>query len=60
MSELQLKPEEALFIDDSIVNVTSARKMGMNSILMARGEKCDVDSEPMKIGQLDHLFFVLE
>jgi HAD superfamily hydrolase (TIGR01509 family) len=32
LNELQVQPEEALFIDDSSSNVTAAKEMGLNAI----------------------------
>lgn len=39
ISELDIKPEEAIFIDDNIVNVKAAIKLGMQGIVLLRGEQ---------------------
>lgn len=36
LEELAVKPEEALFIDDNIVNVEGARKLGMQGLVILR------------------------
>jgi putative hydrolase of the HAD superfamily len=39
LAELDVKPEEALFIDDSIRNLEGARSLGIQTILMLRDEE---------------------
>lgn len=39
LSELAIKPCEALFVDDSIKNVEGAKMLGMQSVLILRKEK---------------------
>lgn len=36
LEELEVKPEEAIFIDDSIKNCDGARKLGINSYVLSR------------------------
>lgn len=38
LAELDIKPEEVLFIDDSIRNLEGARRLGLQTILMLRDE----------------------
>ena len=42
LEELGLRPEEALFIDDSMRNLEGAKKLGIQTILMAREESVDL------------------
>jgi len=39
LAELEIKPYEALFVDDSIKNVEGAKMLGMQSVLILRKEK---------------------
>jgi putative hydrolase of the HAD superfamily len=41
LKELGVKPEEALFIDDNIVNVEAARKLGMRGLVILRSNQID-------------------
>jgi putative hydrolase of the HAD superfamily len=41
LKELGVKPEEALFIDDNIVNVEAARKLGMQGLVILRSNQID-------------------
>ncbi len=41
LKELGVKPEEALFIDDNIVNVEAARKLGMQGLVILRHNQLD-------------------
>jgi putative hydrolase of the HAD superfamily len=41
LKELGVKPEEALFIDDNIVNVEGARKLGMQGLVILRDNQLD-------------------
>jgi putative hydrolase of the HAD superfamily len=41
LTELDVKPEEAIFIDDSIRNLEGARRLGIQTILMLRDEEID-------------------
>lgn len=60
LSELNIKPEEALFIDDSIKNVEGASKLGIESILMIRDKNCKYDAEYLKINTLKDLLTLLQ
>lgn len=55
LSELNIKPEEALFIDDNIKNVEGARKLGIQSILMIRDKNFKFDPENFVITNLQDL-----
>ncbi len=41
LKENNLKPEEALFIDDSIQNIEGAKRVGMSTILLEKGMKVE-------------------
>lgn len=41
LKELDIKPEEALFIDDSVRNLEGARSLGIQTVLMLRDEDSD-------------------
>jgi putative hydrolase of the HAD superfamily len=41
LKELCVEPEEALFIDDNIVNVDAARKLGMQGLVILRENQID-------------------
>jgi putative hydrolase of the HAD superfamily len=41
LKELGVNPEEALFIDDNIVNVEGARKLGMQGLVILRDNQLD-------------------
>jgi putative hydrolase of the HAD superfamily len=41
LKELGVKPEEALFIDDNIVNVEAAKKLGMQGMVILRDNQVD-------------------
>jgi putative hydrolase of the HAD superfamily len=60
LSELNIKPEEALFIDDSIKNIEGASKLGIQSILMLRDENYKHDKEHIRISNLKDLLTFLE
>lgn len=57
--ELDIRPEEALFIDDNIKNVKGASKLGINSILMLRDENYKIDTEFLYINNLRDLHDIL-
>ncbi|GFP76293.1 HAD-IA family hydrolase [Clostridium fungisolvens] len=59
LTELNIKPEEAIFIDDNIKNVEVAIKLGMQGILMIRDENCKVDTEYKTIRNLKELLSLL-
>ncbi|GKU25139.1 HAD-IA family hydrolase [Clostridium folliculivorans] len=60
LSELNINPEEAIFIDDNIKNVEGAAKLGMQGILMIRDENLKVDTEYKTIRNLKELLSLLE
>jgi putative hydrolase of the HAD superfamily len=41
LKELGVKPEEALFIDDNLVNVEGAKKLGMQGLVILRDNQVD-------------------
>lgn len=43
LKELQVEPWDALFIDDSEINVNAAIKIGINSILFKTNMECDLE-----------------
>lgn len=60
LSELNIKPEEALFIDDNIKNIEGASKLGIQSILMIRDENYKPDTEHLRINNLKDLMAFLK
>ncbi|NRT86744.1 HAD family hydrolase [Clostridium beijerinckii] len=60
LSELNIKPEEAMFIDDSIKNVKGASKLGIESILMVRDKNYKHDTEYLQINTLKDLLTLLQ
>jgi len=60
LSELNIKPQEALFIDDSIKNVEGASKLGIESILMIRDKNCKHDTEYLQFNTLKDLLALLQ
>jgi len=55
LSELNIKPEEAIFIDDNIVNVEAAIKLGMQGIVILRGDELQKDTDILCIDNLSEL-----
>jgi putative hydrolase of the HAD superfamily len=55
LSELNIKPEEAIFIDDNIANVEAAIKLGMQGIVILRGDKLKEDTDILCIDELSEL-----
>jgi putative hydrolase of the HAD superfamily len=55
LSELNIKPEEAIFIDDNIVNVKAAIKLGMQGIVILRGDELKEDTDIVCIDDLSEL-----
>jgi putative hydrolase of the HAD superfamily len=55
LSELNIKAEEAIFIDDNIVNVEAAIKLGMQGIVILRGDKLEGDTDILCIDELSEL-----
>jgi putative hydrolase of the HAD superfamily len=53
--ELNIKPEEAIFIDDNIVNVEAAIKLGMQGIVILRGDELKEDTDILCIDDLSEL-----
>jgi len=53
--ELNIKPEEAIFIDDNIVNVEAAIKLGMQGIVILRGDELQKDTDILCIDNLSEL-----
>jgi len=40
LNNLGVKPEEAVFVDDRLVNVEGARKVGMGTVLFQNPAQC--------------------
>lgn len=59
LSELNINPEEAIFVDDNIKNVEGAAKLGMEGILMLRDENLKVGTEYKTISNLKELLSLL-
>lgn len=59
LSELNIKPEESLFIDDSIKNIEGASKLGIQTILMIRDENYKHDTDHLLIHNLNDLLALL-
>jgi putative hydrolase of the HAD superfamily len=55
LSQLNIKPEEAIFIDDNIINVKAAIKLGMQGIVILRGDKLKEDTDILCIDNLSEL-----
>jgi putative hydrolase of the HAD superfamily len=58
LSELGVSPAEALFIDDNLKNLEGARDIGMNTLLMLRGETPSKDH--VCINNLKELLIILQ
>lgn len=56
LSELNVKPEEAIFIDDSIKNIQGAQKLGINTLLMVRGENQNNTSNVEHINSISDIY----
>ncbi|MBU3191424.1 HAD-IA family hydrolase [Clostridium bowmanii] len=50
--ELNIKPQEVIFIDDNIVNVEAAIKLGMQGIVILRGDELKEDTDILCIDNL--------
>ncbi|MTI49919.1 MAG: HAD-IA family hydrolase [Firmicutes bacterium] len=59
LSELSVKPEEALFIDNNIKNVRGALKLGINSVLIIRERNSRGNSDIISINSLKELYEIL-
>jgi putative hydrolase of the HAD superfamily len=59
LSELNIKPEEAIFIDDNIVNVKAAIKLGMQGIVILRGDKLEEKTDILCVDDLKEIEEVL-
>ena len=46
---LEIRPEEAVFIDDRQINVDGARKVGINSILFENNEQLFLDLKNLRV-----------
>ena len=53
--ELNIKPEEAIFIDDNIVNVKAAIKLGMQGIVILRGDELKEATEILCVDDLKEI-----
>lgn len=59
ISELNMIPEETVFIDDNLKNLEGARKLGMNTILMLRGAETYKANDYIYINSLKELLAML-
>jgi putative hydrolase of the HAD superfamily len=55
VGDLNIKPEEAIFIDDNIVNVKAAIELGMQGIVILRGDELKEDTDILCIDNLSEL-----
>ncbi|MGH4123552.1 MAG: HAD-IA family hydrolase [Clostridium sp.] len=55
LSELNIKPEGAIFIDDNIVNVEAAIKLGMQGIVILRGGELKESTDIICVDDLSEL-----
>ena len=53
--QLNIKPEEAIFIDDNIVNVEASIKLGMQGIVILRGDELKEETDILCIDDLSEL-----
>lgn len=51
LEELNVKPEEAAFIDDSFKNCLGAMKVGINTILLCRNKQVYITEKIKSIGK---------
>ncbi|MBK1813210.1 HAD-IA family hydrolase [Clostridium sp. YIM B02505] len=59
LSELNIKPEEVIFIDDNIKNIEGAAKLGMQGVLMIRDKNINACTEYETISNLKVLLSLL-
>jgi putative hydrolase of the HAD superfamily len=55
LDELKVKPEEAIFVDDSVKNCDGANKLGIRPILLIRDKNLKVNTPYMRISNLNEL-----
>lgn len=55
LAQLNIKAEEAIFIDDNIANVEAAIKLGMQGIVILRGDELKEDTDVLCIDNLSEL-----
>jgi len=58
ISELDIDPAEAVFIDDNLKNIEGAKDIGMNAIWMLRGEEANTDKDHVCINSLKELLTI--
>ncbi len=51
IEQLRIKPEEAIFVDDSLKNCMGATKVGINSVLLCRNKQAYVKEKIKSIGK---------
>lgn len=60
LNELNMKPDEVLFIDDSIKNVEGAMKLGIQSILMNRDNRINKENiDILSVNNLEELYILM-
>lgn len=60
LTELNVKPEETLFVDDNISNLEGAKALGLHTIWLLRGRENANDSEHIFINNLKSLQEILQ
>ena len=51
LQELNIKPEEAIFIDDSLKNCMGAMEVGINTVLLCRNKQAHITEKIKSIGK---------
>ena len=51
IEELMILPEEAVFIDDNLINCTGAMKLGINGVLLCRNNLQYLTQKLLSIGK---------
>lgn len=51
LQELNIKPEEAVFIDDSLKNCMGASEVGINAVLLCRNKQVYITQRIKSIGK---------
>lgn len=60
LNELNMKPDEVLFIDDSIKNVEGAMELGIQSILMTRDNRINKENmDILSVNNLKELYILM-
>ena len=51
LQELNIKPEEAIFVDDSLKNCMGALAVGINTVLLCRNKQAYITEKIKSIGK---------